>query len=243
MSIQKNVVRPGDTVQITLRHIPLSPGKIMVSSKLLTNDPSRPILFLTMGGWIKFEVSVWPESLEIKGAKGENIFGNLRITLPPDAQIKEVVSENGLLKLELREMKAKSNEQAEENGSEGDSERPRFFHLRAICEAKKVPGSYKDILRIYTTSEAHPLILVPVKITIQNEIKIDPPNIFFGFVKQGQIVSQRVSLLSHSGKSFVIEGVRTSHPFLKVDIAVEVHTNLEGEETLQLPIYAHIIRR
>jgi hypothetical protein len=92
-----------------------------------------------------------------------------------------------------------------------------------------------------------------------------PPSVLFGFVKRGDKAEQRVTIESRSMAQFTLRATRSDTPKVRagapeqregrwlipvsvdssesgvVDGKLAVTTDVPGEETLEIPVYAHII--
>ncbi|MBC7328529.1 DUF1573 domain-containing protein [bacterium] len=267
--VEKKVVPPGETTQVTVKYIPLFPGRIELSAKLLTNDPSQPVVFLTISGKVPYEVEVFPKSLELQGGKRHPIRGNVRITLPSDVEIKEVRSEKGLFLINLINLRQETtlDEESEKDNNlqKSSIDAVQLWQLGLSYRGKNLPGKYHDNLFILTTSRNQPLITIPVDIWVQGDLEICPSFVFFGFLKVMQTSSRDLYVHSINGTSFQLKGVRCALPNVSFDVrkisnekwritvylnadrkgiiegVLEVLTDVPGEEILNIPVYAHIL--
>jgi len=100
---------------------------------------------------------------------------------------------------------------------------------------------------------------------IRGDLRIDPPSVFFGFIKPGAEAKQEVVIQSRSGVEFAVAGVECKTAGVTVgapqqrqdgawtipvsvdtakagvvDAGITVITDVKGEETLTIPVYAHV---
>lgn len=259
------VVAPGETSDLLVKFTILHPGKITISAKLLTNDPSQPVVFLTVGGRAPQSPSVWPQRLELKGYKGQPLRGNVRFSAAADVGLKEVKTENNLFLVTIEGPFVRGGEQVGESIDEGDEEKLCIWQLTAIYRGAVSPGEFHDKLLIFTDSDKYPLFSIPIDGEVVGELEVDPPILFFGFLRPGQMVSQRIYISARSGRPFSIKRVKVPSQDISAVIIksggretcleislnpssvgvreekIEVYTDVPGEEILQVIIYAHII--
>ena len=126
-------------------------------------------------------------------------------------------------------------------------------------------GEIEDQLSIKTTHPERPLVTIPITGHIRGDLRLTPPGVFFGFVKPGAEAKQSVTIGSRSFEPFVVRSVTSDSPKITagkpenndgvwsipvsvdtsadgvVEGSLTVTTDVPGEETLEIPVYAHII--
>jgi len=130
-------------------------------------------------------------------------------------------------------------------------------------------GEIADQLSIKTTHAERPLVTIPITGRIRGDLRVTPPSVFFGFVKPGPApeggTQQTMTIESRTFAPITIASVVSNTPRItagtpenrdgvwripvSVDTSAEgvvegtltVTTDVPGEETLTIPVYAHVI--
>jgi len=241
-------VEPGKSGDIHLRLASTPTGEFMRSAKFLTNGLYEPILLLTISGHTPYTVT--PTSLISIVRKHQETDRTAVMTrLSRAKQPGRAVSQAG------------ATVRLVNDGRQG--ERQRWLIVYTM-PARVCPGVYTDTVSIMDKTEKHILVNVPVRQEVQADLVVRPWPAFFGFVAPGGKAEQAVTLRSRSGADFTVKSavadkdvvklgtpqqrdgtwvvpisVDTSQPGV-IDATVTVTTDVPGEETLPIPVYAHI---
>ena len=252
ISVEKEDIAPGESTHVTVSFTIGYSGDVMKSAKLLTTDPTQPVVFLTLHGRVPHDLRMYPDRMHIAEDKGACPTRSVTITGPAEMDITEVDTEHGLLLTQLGEPAV-------------DEDEKKSWTLQVSLKDESFVGMIEDTIRIKTTHPERPLITIPVTGVIRGDLRIDPPSVFFGFVKPGAEARQEVVIQSRSGAEFTVTGVecRTAGVTVGapqerqdgawaipvsvdtakagvVDGAITVTTDVKGEETLTIPVYAHV---
>ena len=219
---------------------------------LKTNDPQRPIVYLTIRGTVPQDVEVTPQSLTLAAEKGQSIQKNVEVVGPPGMDITEVRVDNPLLKVT--------------HESAATDEAGKTWRIQ-VSRTKDAPaGEFKSTLTIKTTHADRPIITIPITSVVRGDLQVTPPSAFFGFVKNGG--TRRIDLViqSRAGTPFKITAVkvnsdepaslhikgdtdrrsaqhqltleRDSEHARFIDSQLKIETDVAGEEILTIPITA-----
>jgi hypothetical protein len=128
-------------------------------------------------------------------------------------------------------------------------------------------GKYQDALTLWSPLHAEQRVGIPVEVSVPGWIRVDPPEVFCGFVPVGETVTRTVTLTS--SRAFQVKQGQGPSPAWTVertgreeelrkqlhirlqaeqDMAghilegeITLETDVPGEERLTIPCYAHVI--
>jgi len=252
VTVAKEDLAPGQSTQVTVKFTITHSGSVMKSAKLLTTDPAQPVVFLTVHGKVPHDLRIYPDRLYLGGDKGELPSRTITISGPAEMELGEVSTERGLFDIRIGEPQVSEDEK-------------KTWQLELTLKPDDFIGEIADQLSIRTTHAERPLITIPITGRIRGDLKVDPPTVFFGFVKLGEKAEQTVIIESRSLAAFTLKAanadsrkiragtpeqregrwlipiaVDTSAPGV-IDANLTVTTDVPGEETLEIPVYAHIV--
>ncbi len=252
VTIEREDLAPGESTQVTVSFTIGYSGSVMKSAKLLTTDPTQPVVYLTMHGTVPHDLRVYPDRLHLGGDKGTVPTRTVTISGPAKMDLTEVATEHGLFDLTLSEPQVSEDEK-------------KTWTLELAFRPESFVGEIEDQLSIKTTHPERPLITVPITGSIRGDLRVTPPSVFLGFVKPGAEAQQTITIESRSLSPFAVKSVASDSPRItagtpenndgvwsipvSVDASAEgvvegsltVTTDVPGEETLEIPVYAHII--
>ena len=70
VTIPTDTLKPGAATQVTVSFTISYSGSVMKSAKLLTTDPTQPVLFLTVHGKVPHDLQVYPDRIYLASEKG-----------------------------------------------------------------------------------------------------------------------------------------------------------------------------
>lgn len=253
-SIGKETLAPGESTDVTVKFTVTYSGNVWKSAKLLTNDLTQPVAFVTAHGKVPHDLRVHPDRVHLSGDKGEALTRTLTVSGPAQMDLKEISCEKGLFHIEVGEPEVSEDEK-------------RTWELTLAFKPEAFVGEFEDQLSIRTTHPERPLITIPMTGRICGDLEIRPPSVFFGFVEPGEKAEQEIVIRSRSGADFTVKSaaankdtvhvgapqqrggawvvpisVDTSQPG-GIDATVTVTTDVPGEETLEIPVYAHVVEK
>jgi hypothetical protein len=260
VAVAKEDLAPGQSTQVTVKFTITYSGSVMKSAKLLTTDPAQPVVFLTaqpvvfltVHGKVPHDLRVYPDRLYLGGDKGELPSRTLTVSGPAEMDQGEVSTERGLFDIHLGEPQVSEDEK-------------KTWQLELTLKPENFVGEIADQLSIRTTHAERPLITIPITGRIRGDLKLTPPTVFFGFVKPGEKAEQTVTIESRSLAAFTLKDLTPDSPKLRagtpeqregrwviaisadtsepgvVEGKLTVTTDVPGEETLAIPVYAHIV--
>jgi len=252
VSVDNETIAPGESTHVTVSFTIGYSGEVMKSAKLLTTDPTQPVVFLTLHGKVPHDLRTYPDRMHIADDKGGFPARSVTITGPAELDITEVDTERGMLLTQLGEPTV-------------DEDEKKSWTLTVSLKDESFVGEIADTIGIKTTHPERPLITIPVTGVIRGDVRIDPPTVFFGFVKPGAEAKQEVFIQSRSGAEFTVTGVACKTAGVTVgapqqrqdgawvipvsldadrrgpvETPITVTTDVPGEETLTIPVYAHV---
>ncbi len=253
-SIGKETLAPGESTDVTIKFTVAYSGNVTKSAKLLTNDLTQPVAFVTVHGKVPHDLRVWPDRLYFSGGKAQPLSRTITVSGPAEMDLKEISCEKGLFDIEVGEPKISEDEK-------------KTWQLTLAFKPEVFVGEFEDQLSIRTTHPERPLITIPIKGRIRGDLEVRPPFAFFGFVEPGEKAEQAITIRSRSGADFAVKSavadkdvvklgtpqqrdgtwvipvsVDTSQPGA-IEATVTVTTDIPGEETLKIPVYAHVVAK
>ncbi len=251
-SIGKEALAPGESTDVTVKFTVTYSGNVMKSAKLLTNDLTQPVAFVTVHGKVPHDLRVYPDRLHVGGDKGQPLSRAVKVSGPAEMDLTEVSCDNDLFGIQVGEAEV------------GEDEK-KTWQLELTFKPASFVGEIVDQLSIHTTHAERPLITIPITGEIRGDLDIRPATVFFGFIKPGQKAQQQVTIQSGSGAGFTVKSVQADRSEIQVEVAeqsagqwvvsvsmntaqagtldgtVTVNTDVPGEETLLIPVYAHVV--
>ncbi len=251
VTIGEEELAPGEATQVRVKFTIGHSGRIAKSAELLSTDPSRPIVYLTVHGNVPHDLRACPERIHLGGEKDAVPARTVIISGPSEMDLTDVSTERGLFELTLSEPQVSEDEK-------------KTWTLELVFKPENFVGEIKDQLSIKTTHPERPLVTIPITGRIRGDLRLTPPTVFFGFVKPGAQAQRVVTIESRSFAPFVVRSVAADSPKItagtpenndgvwsipvSVDTTAEgvvegsltVTTDVPGEETLEIPVYAHV---
>ncbi len=251
-TIGKEVLAPGESTCLTAKFTVTYSGSVMGSVRLTTNDLTRPVAFVTIHGTVPHDLRVYPDRLDMVGAKTDTLSSAIVVSGPPEMDLGEVSCRGQELGLAVGEPKI------------GDDER-KSWRITVSLQPGTLVGEFADELSIRTTHKDRPLITIPIRGTVVPDLDLQPPSAFFGFAKPGDKPAASINLTSRSGAPFRLLQVAPGDPRITVtqteteggyrlDVVVPtdkpgvfegevlVKTDVPLEEAVKIPVYVHVVQ-
>jgi hypothetical protein len=252
VTIAEEILAPGQSTPVTVKFTVTASGNVLRVAKLRTDDPRAALVYLTLQGTVPHDVQVQPARLSV--ARDKNAVPPLHLTVsgPGGMDVTGAACERGLFDVQI-------------SAPEVDANEKKTWHLELTLKPQDFVGPLDDQLTIHTTHAERPLITVPITGRIRGDLEVQPSQVFFGFVAPGKPAEQKIVIASRSGAPFTVKsakleaaGLRVSEPTraedgtwtLTVSLAadkpgvIDTHlvltTDVPGEETLEVPVYAHV---
>ncbi len=228
-----------------------SAGAVQQMVTLATNDPTRPLIYLTMRGTAPQNLVVSPQSLNFQMQQGETRERTINITGLPSLEVLDLTTDVPLVSV-TKQLVSRDETRA-------------VWKVNATL-SKATVGSNKALLTIKTTHPERPEITVPIAATVRGDLQISPNAAFFGFIKKGERQVVELKVTSQSGQAFQIlsaqppkdVGLKVETPLgrsapthtVKVELdslnptfiegQLELQTDSLQEPTLLIPITAYV---
>ena len=251
VTIAQEKLKPGECTKATVRFAAAIPGETVRSATILTNDPHEPVAFLTLRGCVVPEVTVYPVALSVETAKDRPSHLAVVLTGAPTVIVQQAKCTDGRFGVSV--------------GQPLEAAGAKTWRIDVLLSPGTTIGPVADTLTIRTTDEVRPLVIVPIHADVHGDLCMTPASVFFGFVKIGGDAHGVVMLRSLRGASFAVKGaVASGHGIevetpkrqvdgwairISVDTAksgvtdgeVTITTDVAGEESVIVPVYAHVI--
>jgi hypothetical protein len=252
VTIAEEILAPGQSTAVAVKFTITAAGNVLRAAKLRTDDPRAALVYLTLQGSVPHDVQVQPARLSV--ARDKNAVPPLRVTIsgPVGMDVTGATCERGLFDAQI-------------GAPEVDANEKKTWQLELAFKPQNFVGPVEDQLTIHTTHAERPLITVPITGHVRGDLEVRPSQVFFGFVAPGKPAEQKIVIASRSGAPFTGKsatlggaGLRVSEPTraedgtwtLTVSLAadkpgvIDTHlvltTDVPGEETLEVPVYAHV---
>ena len=254
VSIDRGTLRPGQSANVTVAFKINETGPIVRLVKLLTSDPLQPIVFLGLQGTVPHDVQACPERLYFRGANGDTPCRVVRVWGPAEMGVDSVVCDTGSVDVHVGEPVVGADNR-------------KMWRIALTLRKRPCLGKFGDRLTIHTTHKDRPVITIPIVGEMVSDIDVRPSGAFFGFVRLGQALTAQIGLCSRSEAAFTIKSATCSLPevgigalqqrdgkwFIPVtvdavrpgviDTFVAVTTDVPGQSSLHIPIYAQVLGR
>jgi len=251
-SIGKETLAPGESTDLTVDLTVSYSGSFVRSAKLVTNDLTQPVAFITVHGKVPHDLRAYPDRVVLVREKGDTPAATITVNGPAEMDMTEATCEKGLLDVQVGQPQV------------SEDEKKTWRVIVALKKPDTLLGECSDELSIKTTHRDRPLITVPIKCTVRGDLAVSPPSAFFGFVRRGEQPTANISIRSRSGTPFSLLNIAPSAPRIKVrptktdacytltvsvatdksavfEGEVAVTTDVPLEETITIPVYAHVV--
>jgi len=173
VSIGKETVAGGESTEVTVKFTITYSGNVFRSAKLLTTDPTQPVVFLTVHGKVPHDLRVSPDRLYISADKGQAPSRTITVSGPAEMDLKGASCHHGLFDIQVGEPQVSEDER-------------KTWQLELTFKPENFVGDIEDQLSIPTTHAGRPLITIPITGQVRGDLKLTPPTVFFGFLKPGE---------------------------------------------------------
>jgi len=226
-----------------------TPGEVRSLVFLKTNDPLAPEITLAMHGWAVFGLGWEPKRVAFHASLGERVTRSVRLTAPPGSEVRRVGAEGA-------------------EGLAVQCEKTRDDRAGVVCDLRLTycalrPGTGEA--KVVVQFAGGVAVDVPVTCTVHGDLCLRPPRAFFGFVPKGTPSRRELTITSASQKAFTVMRVESADPKVnvraertrrawewrvvvqlatsehgRIDAFARIITNAQGEETLSIPVTAHV---
>jgi hypothetical protein len=187
--ISADVIPPGGegTISATFDTTRFA-GEKAKSIAVYSNDPLQPVTTLTLQGEITIEVAADPPQLYLgRLRRGEGKTGTIEVLSDTAKGISIVKVENSHPAVSLR------TEDLQKEDRQG-----KKIHVTLKKDVSL--GRFNDQITVTTTSSKKPTIVIPVFGSIEGDLLVQPPQVSFGVVRQGEGKTQEVSIKNRAKK-------------------------------------------
>jgi hypothetical protein len=191
-----------------------------------------------------------PSRFIIRVDKNAEATRTAALSIPLTTKLVEVVSDSPRVRAVARELPEK------------DGKAQWAIDITAL--PNPTAGSFEHMVRIRTTYEKRPEITLRVDTRVHGELRTTPPSATFGQVKLRAKVTRELVITSSRGTAFNVTGVKTSTPEILVGTprrhdgswvipvsvdasaaktvsgAINIMTDVPGEENVTIPFYAQV---
>jgi hypothetical protein len=253
-SSKELVLPPGSVSKVKLSFTAQTIGNVQQMVTVRTNDPVRPLIYLTIRGTSPRDVQVSPQAVSIDVQKQAGLRKTLQVTGSSAMDVTRVDCDDPTLQITQKLV-----------STDADT---KVWQILITRDQPLTVGRSKATISIGTTHPSRPLITVPVAIQVQGDLQVIPSQAYFGFVSQR--TKQQIKLIVQSSNQLPfaltgasLEGVAPGAIEIEstnqklalkqeivltlnlqqadsVDGLLKVNTDVPGEETLTIPITAMV---
>ncbi len=249
-TIDQDILAPGEETQITASFtVPMS-GEMMLGVKLLSTDPAQPFVYLTMRGTVPHGLTVRPDKLYVGGYRDERPSRVVVLSGPDGMPLGRVRCRNGLFDVAISTPTLSDDSEIS-------------WRIQVTAKATNRVGPIDDELEIETGHKDTPLVTVPISGEIRGDLTLSSRSLFLARVRDGKREGE-VLLSSRLGKPFCVKRVEADDQRVVVvaerratgvwvlrasvdnthaatiDASLTATTDVQGEETLTIPVYAQV---
>jgi hypothetical protein len=189
-------------------------GEKAKSITVHSNDPQAPVTTLTLQGEIAVEIAVEPPQLYLgRLRRGTGTTQTVELLYDADKpfEITKVDLNSPVVTVQAQDLT--------KDGKKGKK--------LSVTLKKNAPlGRVNTEITVTTTSQERPTIAIPVFGHIEGDLILQPPQVSFGVVRQGEGKTHEVNIKNRFSKPIKILGVQSS----SASIVPEVVTVKAGEE-------------
>jgi len=252
-SLDRETLAPGESAHVTMQFTAGYSGNIVKTAKLLTSDLTQPVIFFTVHGFVPHPARVTPQQMHLTGPKGAPLLKTLILSGPPEMQLEQIVSRDGLLSISP-------------GSPTVTPDAKKLWEIEVALSSTRSAGRFADELRVHTSGADRPVMVVPVVAWIQGDL-VASQECFFGFVRpEGEHSAERMlQITSQSGARFALRGATASDPRILpgtprqtrdgwvvpvrldtskpgvIEGTVTLETDVTGEELLAANVYAQVL--
>jgi len=252
-TLSRKVVPPGESAALTLELELGSGGVVNQFVTLLSNDLARPLSYVTIRGYAPPDLLVSPDRLYLVMDRGQACSRGVVVNGPRDMRVLRAKCDGGDLLVSL---------------SEGTQDEDSSRWVIAVSVPHPLhPGTTADTLTITTSHPDRPIAIVPITVEVRGDLEVTPATAFVGFVPAGEARTTTVVVASRSGRRFRLKSAVLSDASVgevraarasatqfavavtlrslaprTVDTKLLLATDVRGEERLEVPIYAQVVR-
>lgn len=228
-------------------------GRFREEVQVISNDPEKPEVILTLSGEIVRSVVAVPDRLYFGEVRGEDL-RRKRVQLidlsGKGLSIEKVESSSKCIRVKVKREK--------------DTE----VVLEVSLNPSEIKlGRFEERIVVYTNNDMNPKIEIPLSGEILGEIELKPPRLFFGMMRPGERKELKVEILK-SGKADLrlisvegggelldVKGIEeiekgrryelrvVLHPVRRGEIegSLKVRTNNPRQRVLEIPFYGYCL--
>jgi len=252
VELDRDTPRPGEQAAATVTLTITYTGEFMESAKLLTTDPAQPVIYLTVHGNVPHVLEVVPATVDMSGPRGATISRPVLVTGPADMRLFYATGTCSAIDVDVGQ-------------SEVDDYGRRRWGLQVALDPTAIVGQVREGLLIRTSSHRWPLVVIPITGVVRGDLRAVPTPLFFGFLGISENAQRTLVVESRTNAPFTIRSVAATSPVLSlgqptggptswaVPVSVDtsqpaavqamilISTDVPGEETLEIPVYAHVL--
>ena len=218
----KKVIPPGEEAELSMSfNIETRWGKASTSADIISNDPDSPVTTFTIKGIAKTLLPISPKEIELGRIANQNkkvpIQQIIHIQDPGvgDLVIRKVETSSSAIQAKIFQV------------AKGADINIHLLIVPDECFQISPEGRrVEEYITIYTNDKKSPQVKIPIRGEIGPVVDVNPERFFFGFVKQGEAISQSVTITNHEQGNLKI--IRAA-PSLEA-ISVEVVPVTPGQE-------------
>lgn len=248
---REDAIEPGEMGEVKVNFRVQSEGSVVQTVCVRTNDPHRPLVYLTLRGTVPQRLRVSPDRVAIRATNAAAPYRTFEIKGPPGLTLK--LAHSNPRGLELTIVKV----------AETDANVEYAVHVKPKPEMR--PGNLSASVSLETNDPERPVIALPVLVLIEGDLVAEPRTLFFGFLSVGAKARRPIVLRSRSLAPVHILSVECDSPDVSVagaghrkgnsevlivtintkksafiDTTLKIHADLRGEETVTIPVTALI---
>ena len=249
---------PGGSARVRLTGL-AEDARVLHWAELATNDPERPVVYVTLRARCRPAVSVAPSALMIATRQGSPAARTLWVRGPTDLVVQESAASPSVFEASVMASSERTLTR------EGLKLIPVVVTLNGKASAGRTTGE----VTLRTSDPRTPMLVVPITADVKGEVRLDPVEAFFGLVRAGAASTSTIAATAAGFPDFrvvrvecdlqhVVAGppVRQDDGSYRAEVRVDpgappgvmegtiwLTTNVPGEERIAVPVYAHVVEK
>lgn len=215
-SLSDDSITPNEKGEIKVMFYPrFLRGFHSASIHVHSNDPVTPLVKLWIQGEIETEPVVSPRYIHFGNVKkGSSVAKKVYYVVRPEDEKLEVV-------------KARSSSRyLKTTVSKSIHEHYDGFEIEVSLKNDIPIGELDEKIIVYTTSEEHPTIEIPIMGNIKGNIEFTPSTFFFGVVNKNKVYESKVTIFTTGKEPLRIERIESPLQF----VSITANPKTEGKE-------------
>lgn len=217
--LSDKIITPGETGEIkTTFNSESFRGKIRKSITVKSDDPNNLSYTLTISGEIEELITTDPKRINFGSVyKGVEINKTIAVTSDTDFKIKKMIPSSPLLDTTITEVNN------------------NMYVINVSTKVSSEIGRFSGVINLETDNSLQPKVTIPIFGEIIGDITIYPKKIYYGNVKKGEGIVQKI-FVKINKENIEISGVKVTPDYLS---AIILKNSKRTKSQFLIEVYLH----